>query len=68
MITIIIIITSVTSVLSSQSFSAQPEDVTVSLGAAVTLPCVVVGQRGTVQVSDNIIFSAGVLTVALHLT
>ena len=68
MITIIIIITTVTSVLSSQSFSAQPEDVTVSLGAAVTLPCVVVGQRGTVQVSDNIIFSAGVLTVALHLT
>ena len=48
----IIIITTMTSVLSSQSFSAQPEDVTVSLGAAVTLPCVVVGQRGTVQVSE----------------
>ena len=51
-ITIIITITSITYVLSSQSFSAQPEDVTVSLGAAVTLPCVVVGQRGTVQVTD----------------
>ena len=37
--------------LASQSFSSQPADVTVSLGSEVTLPCVVVGRRGDVQVS-----------------
>ena len=36
--------------LSSQSFSSQPSDVTVSLGSDLTLPCVVVGRRGEVQV------------------
>ena len=39
------------SALASQSFSSQPADVTVSLGSEVTLPCVVVGRRGDVQVS-----------------
>ena len=44
----------VTSSLCSQSFSSQPSDVTVSLGSDLTLPCVVVGRRGEVQVSRNI--------------
>ena len=36
-------------VLTSQSFSSQPSDVTVNLGEEVTLPCVVVNRRGIVQ-------------------
>ena len=39
--------------LSSQSFSSQPSDVTVSLGSDLTLPCVVVGRRGEVQVRTS---------------
>ena len=38
----------------TQSFSSQPSDVTVQLGADVTLPCVVVNRRGSVQVRDNV--------------
>ena len=40
--------------LSSQSFSSQPSDVTVSLGSHLTLPCVVAGRRGEVQVSRDL--------------
>ena len=40
--------------LSSQSFSSQPSDVTVSLGSDLTLPCVVVGRRGEVQVRTDV--------------
>ena len=40
--------------LSSQSFSSQPSDVTVSLGSDLTLPCVVVGRRGEVQVRKDV--------------
>ena len=44
----------VTSSLCSQSFSSQPSDVTVSLGSDLTLPCVVAGRRGEVQVSRDL--------------
>ena len=43
-----------TPALSSQSFSSQPSDVTVSLGSDLTLPCVVVGRRGEVQVRKDV--------------
>ena len=43
----------VTSSRCSQSFSSQPSDVTVSLGSDLTLPCVVAGRRGEVQVSSD---------------
>ena len=36
-------------VSSSQSFSSQPSDVTVKLGADVSLPCIVQSRRGSVQ-------------------
>ena len=45
--------------LPSQSFSAQPSDVTVNLGSSLSLPCQVVGRRGEVQwTRDN--FGLGV--------
>ena len=45
--------------LSSQSFSAQPSDLTVNLGSSLSLPCQVVGRRGEVQwTRDN--FGLGV--------